>query len=85
MNALERYTTPQRDLVAQNQVPDAASFRATQADRLAGDALVGTTARLWGIRRWPDGTCDLVPYDCDGTDYLDLGGHGSHVVAAGRY
>lgn len=84
MRSLDRFTTPQASLAVQQHVPAQRAFRDTQAGRVAGDPHSGTPHTAYAVRRWPDGTCDVVRMDADGRDWLDLGGRGAHDVAAGR-
>ena len=85
MNGQQRLTAAM-NLAApwQMHTPDQDAFRQNAEGRMVADIRMGTHAGASSITRHPDGTCDLVNLDCDGSSWFDLGGQGGRDVRAGR-
>lgn len=85
MNPQQRLTAAM-NLAApwQMHTPDQQFFREDAAGTWQSDIRMGTHAAASSITRHPDGTCDLVNLDSDGSSWFDLGGQGGRDVRAGR-
>ena len=64
--------------------PDQRAFRDATQGRVAADVEIGAARPLHTMTRHADGTVDVSRMECDGNDWIDLGGHGARDVAAGR-
>lgn len=64
--------------------PDQLWFRSMAQGRTAADVSIGAARPLHTITRHADGTVDVSRMECDGNDWIDLGGHGARDVAVGR-
>lgn len=83
LNSAERLTTDLTSAVPVSQfTPTQAYFRANATGRMPSTSYAH--ANLNGVRRYSDGTCDLIRLDVAGPDWIDLGGRGAPDVAAGR-
>jgi hypothetical protein len=68
----------------QQLTPDQQFFRQRAEGRAAASVEYGAHAPAHRISRHPDGTCDLVGMDPEGSSWIDLGGKGGRDVAVGR-
>lgn len=90
MNSGQRLQTSLAGAVPSAQLtPDQMFFRDSIADGRWGGRLALEPDQIARhntnmIRRYPDGTCDLVKLEADGKFYLDLGGRGARDTGAGR-
>lgn len=53
-------------------------------DRIACAPNMVADTNLNLIKRYPDGTCDLIGLEADGKFYIDLGGQGGRDMRAGK-
>ena len=90
MNTGQRMQTSMAPGVGvQRFTPDQVFFRDSIARGRWGNALPlapGDTANrnLNMMRRYPDGTCDMISLEAAGKFYLDLGGRGARDMRSGK-